>query len=64
MAVYVPEKKAIHVLNTTARVLFDLLAVPSSEAKLGRALVEATDGDPVAIASDPRSLAYMLRKVP
>ena len=52
MAVYVPEEKAIHVLNPTARVLFDLLEVPATEAELCRALVEATDGDPMLIARD------------
>ena len=52
VAVYVPDKKAIHVLNATAQVLFDLLAAPASEADLCQALVEATDGNPATIARD------------
>jgi hypothetical protein len=52
VAVYVPEKKAIHVLNPTARVLFDLLAEPATEGDMCQALAEVTDGDPETIARD------------
>lgn len=55
MAVYVPEQKAIHVLNATAQLLFELLAEPTTLTELVQALVYATDGDPEIIAADVRA---------
>jgi hypothetical protein len=54
IAVYVPDKKAIHVLNSTAQLLFDVLIEPTTESELRDALVIATDGDPSTIAGDVR----------
>ena len=54
MAVYIPDQKAIHVLNSTAQLLFELLAEPTTASELVEALVYATDGDPEIIAADVR----------
>ena len=51
-AVYIPEQQAIHVLNPTAQLLFELLAEPISSTELADALACATDGNPRTIASD------------
>ena len=52
IAVYVPTGHAIHVLNPTAHLLYELLAEPVTERELSQALELATDGDPESIAGD------------
>ena len=52
VAIYVPDKKAIHVLNPTAHLLFELLSEPATEAELVEALLAATDGNQATITRD------------
>ena len=51
-AVYVPASKAIHVLNPTAQLLFELLEEPTTESELCEALIIATNGDRATIVGD------------
>ena len=51
-AVYVSASKAIHVLNPTAQLLFELLEEPTTESELCEALIMATDGDRETIVGD------------
>ncbi len=51
-AVYVAERQAIHVLNSTAHLLFEYLAEPATVEELALALESATRGDPETIRDD------------
>lgn len=52
VAAFVRERKALHVLNPTARLLLEYLAEPASRAELALMLREATDGDERSIRTD------------
>ena len=57
-AVYLPETGAVHVLNTTAELLFESLAEPVSIDELIALFAEITDGDEATIRDDlTRTLA-------
>ncbi len=51
-AVYLPETGAVHVLNTTAELLFESLAEPVSLDELVALFAEITDGDEATIRDD------------
>lgn len=52
VAVYVPGRQAIHVLNSTAQLLFEYLAEPATLDELVEALVMATRGQERVIRED------------
>ncbi len=63
MAVYVPEDRAVHVLNRTAQLLLEALAEPVSEDELVSVLDRLTDGDREVIAGDVRRTLDELRQL-
>ena len=56
VAVYVAGRQAIHVLNSTAQLLFEYLAEPASLEELAVALEIATRGDVETIRGDLQSV--------
>ena len=49
---YLPETGAVHVLNSTAELLFESLAEPVSIEELVALFTELTDGDEATIRDD------------
>lgn len=51
-AVWVPETRAVHVLNGTARLLFECLAEPVALEELVAVFAERTDAEPRRLEAD------------
>ena len=52
VAAFVSERKALHVLNPTARLILEYLDEPASRSELVLMLLEATDGSEDQVRTD------------